>query len=102
MNGFAARYADDGLVVLAIDVKEDEGAVAAFAEQPRRHVPARARQRRLGRRRAGTRWPCRSTSGSTRTAIVRDGALGGIGPDIMARGLRTILPGVDVNRDRGR
>ena len=32
MNGFAARYADDGLVVLAIDVKEDEGTVAAFAE----------------------------------------------------------------------
>ena len=28
--------------------------------------------------------------------IVRDGALGGIGPDIMAKGLRTILPGVDV------
>jgi hypothetical protein len=28
--------------------------------------------------------------------MIRDGALGGIGPDIMARGLRTILPGVDV------
>ena len=28
--------------------------------------------------------------------IVRDGALGGIGPDIMARGLGTILPGVEV------
>jgi hypothetical protein len=28
--------------------------------------------------------------------IVRDGSLGGIGPDIMARGLRAILPGVDV------
>ena len=32
MNGFAARYADTGLVVLAIDVKEEEGVVAAFAE----------------------------------------------------------------------
>ena len=32
MNGFAARYADDGLVILAIDVKEEEGVVAAFAE----------------------------------------------------------------------
>ena len=31
MNGFAARYADKGLVVIAIDVKEEEGAVAAFA-----------------------------------------------------------------------
>ena len=29
-------------------------------------------------------------------AIVRDGALGGIGPDVMATGLETILPGVDV------
>ena len=28
--------------------------------------------------------------------IVRDGALGGIGPDIMARGLQTILPDVTV------
>ena len=28
--------------------------------------------------------------------IVRDGALGGIGPDVMATGLETILPGVDV------
>jgi hypothetical protein len=28
--------------------------------------------------------------------IVRDGALGGIGADVMARGLRSILPGVDV------
>ena len=28
--------------------------------------------------------------------IVRDGALGGIGPDVMATGLKTILPGVDV------
>jgi len=28
--------------------------------------------------------------------IVRDGALGGIGPDVMAKGRKTILPGVDV------
>jgi hypothetical protein len=30
------------------------------------------------------------------TGVVRDGALGGIGPDIMARGLETILEGVEV------
>ena len=47
MNGFAARYADDGLVVLAIDVKEEEGAVAAFAESLSATFPHRARQRRL-------------------------------------------------------
>ena len=28
--------------------------------------------------------------------IIRDGALGGIGSDVMARGLGTILPGVTV------
>ncbi len=28
--------------------------------------------------------------------IVRDAALGGIGPDVMAAGLGTILPGVTV------
>jgi hypothetical protein len=28
--------------------------------------------------------------------IVRDGALGGIGPDVMAQGLHTIVPGVTV------
>ena len=28
--------------------------------------------------------------------VVRDGALGGIGPDIMAKGLQTILPDVEV------
>ena len=33
MNRFSARHADDGLVVIAVDVKEDEGVVAAFAEQ---------------------------------------------------------------------
>jgi hypothetical protein len=28
--------------------------------------------------------------------IVRDGALGGLGPDVMATGLGSILPGVTV------
>ena len=32
MNGFAARYADTGLVVIAIDIREEEGTVAAFAQ----------------------------------------------------------------------
>ena len=96
MNGFAARYANDGLVVLAIDVKEDEGTVAAFANELNARSPSGldADGRRRGR--VGCRASCRSTSGSTRDGIVRDGALGGIGADIMARGVQTILPGVDV------
>jgi hypothetical protein len=31
-----------------------------------------------------------------RDGIIRAGALGGIGPDVMAENLSTILPGVDV------
>ena len=94
MNGFAARYADDGLVVLAIDVREDEGVVDAFARELNR------RSRSASTRRA----PPRPTWGRVALpvhfwidadGIVRDGALGGIGPDIMAEGLQTILPGRD-------
>ena len=95
MNGFSARYGDDGLVILAIDVKEDEGTVAAFANELNATFP-------LGL----------DTDGSAQAAwdalalpvhfwidtdgIIRDGALGGIGPDVMARGVATILPGVEV------
>ena len=95
MNGFAARYADDGLVILAIDVKEDEGTVAAFANELNATFP-------LGLDTDGAAaeaWDAAAlpvhfwidTDG-----IIRDGALGGIGPDIMARGVATILPGVEV------
>jgi thiol-disulfide isomerase/thioredoxin len=95
MNGYAARYESTGLVVVAVDVREDEGAVAAFATQLEALFP-------LGL----------DTDGAAADAwdaialpvhfwidaegIVRDGALGGIGPDVMARGLQTILPGVVV------
>ena len=95
MSGFAARYESTGLVVIAIDVREEEGAVAAFAEELGATFP-------LG---------LDSDGAAARTwdaialpvhfwidaeGIVRDGALGGIGPDVMARGLQTILPGVVV------
>jgi thiol-disulfide isomerase/thioredoxin len=95
MNGFAARYAEDGLVLLAIDVKEEEGAVAAFGESLDATFP-------LGLDSDGTvaeRWDAIALPVHfwiDKDGIVRDGALGGIGPDIMARGLEAILPGVDV------
>ncbi len=95
MNGFAARYADDGLVILAVDVREDEGTVASFANELGAIFP-------LGL----------DTDGSVADAwgaialpvhfwidadgIIRDGALGGIGADLMAEGLEKILPGVEV------
>ena len=95
MNGFAARYADDGLVVLAIDVKEEEGAVAAFAESLSATFP-------IGLDSDGSaqaRWGALALPVHfwiDKDGIIRDGALGGIGPDIMARGLSAIMPGVDV------
>lgn len=95
MNRFAIRHAEDGSVVVAVDVKEDEGTVAAFAERLGTTFP-------LGLDADGSaaaRWdavPLPVHSWVDSDGVVGDGALGGIGPDIMARGLRTILPGVDV------
>jgi len=95
MNGFAARYADDGLVILAIDVEEEEGAVAAFAQQLGATFP-------LGLDSDGSvaeTWDAVALPVHfwiDAEGIIRDGALGGIGPDIMAAGLGAIMPGVDV------
>jgi peroxiredoxin len=95
MNGFASRYGGDGLVILAIAVKEDEGTVAAFANESDVTFP-------LGLDSDGseqTAWdalPLPVHFWIDTKGIIRDGALGGIGPDIMARGVSTILPGVEV------
>jgi thiol-disulfide isomerase/thioredoxin len=95
MNGFALRYAKDDLAVVAIDVKEDEGTVAAFADSLAARFP-------MGLDTTGavaTAWDALVLPVHfwiDRDGIVRDGALGGIGPDIMARGLQTILPGATV------
>ncbi len=95
MNRFEARYGDKGLVILAIDVKEEEGPVAAFAESLSATFP-------LGLDLDGSaqqRWGALALPVHfwvDKDGIIRDGALGGIGPDIMARGLSTIMPGVDV------
>jgi cytochrome c biogenesis protein CcmG, thiol:disulfide interchange protein DsbE len=95
MNGYATRLANTGLVVIAIDVKEDEGTVAAFAEQLNTTFP-------LGLDADGSaaaRWDAIALPVHfwiDKDGIIRDGALGGIGPDVMAAGLRTILPGVEV------
>jgi len=95
MNGYAARYADTGLVVLAIDVREDEAVVDAFIRELNVTFP-------VGLDSDGT---AQSDWGAfalpvhywiDAEGIVRDGALGGIGPDVMAEGLESILPGVEV------
>lgn len=95
MNGFAARYADDGLVVIAVDIREDEGTVAAFVQSLEAIFP-------VGLDSDGAAQQAWGAYGLPvhfwidREGIVRDGALGGIGADIMAEGVRKILPGVVV------
>jgi thiol-disulfide isomerase/thioredoxin len=95
MNGFAARYSDKGLVVLAIDIKEEEGVVAGFAQALGATFP-------LGLDTDGhvaASWDAFALPVHfwiDADGIVRDGALGGIGADVMVHGLRSILPGVDV------
>jgi cytochrome c biogenesis protein CcmG/thiol:disulfide interchange protein DsbE len=95
MNGFATKYADDGLIVLAIDVKEEEGVVAPFAQELGATFPLGLD----GDGAASEAWDAIALPVHfwvDADGIIRDGALGGIGPDVMASGLRTILPGVDV------
>jgi thiol-disulfide isomerase/thioredoxin len=96
MNGFAARYEDTGLVVIAVDVKEAEPVVRAFADQLHVIFP-------MGLDADGSVSDAWDASAALpihfwidSAGIIRDGASGGIGPDIMADGLQTILPGVVV------
>lgn len=95
MNRFYTQYSDDGLVVLAIDVREDEGTVAAFAQGLNATFPMGLD----GDGAAQQAWEAVVLPVHfwiDKDGIVRYGALGGIGPDIMADGLRTIMPGVDI------
>ncbi len=95
MAGFAARYETTDLVVVPVDVREDEATVAAFAAKVGMTFP-------VGLDADGT---AQTAWGAValpvhfwidKDGIVRDGALGGIGPDVMAAGLGSILPGVTV------
>jgi thiol-disulfide isomerase/thioredoxin len=95
MNGYAARYSHDGLVVVAVDVRESEEAVAAFAESLNVIFPMALD----GAGEAQEAWGAYALPMHfwiDAEGIVRDGAFGGIGPDIMAEGLRAILPDVEI------
>ena len=95
MAGFAARYEDTGLVILAVDVREDEAAVTAFFKDLGVELPVGLDSDG----KASAEWAAIALPVHfwiDEEGIVRDGALGGIGPDVMARGLQTILPGVTV------
>jgi thiol-disulfide isomerase/thioredoxin len=95
MNGFAVRYADRGLVIVAVDIKEDEAAVKAFADRLHATFP-------VGLDRDGTAQQAWGAFALPvhfwvdATGVVRSGALGGIGPDLMASSLQKILPGTTV------
>jgi cytochrome c biogenesis protein CcmG, thiol:disulfide interchange protein DsbE len=95
MSGVATRYASTGLVIIAIDVREDEGTVAEFAGQVGAKFP-------FGLDADGTAqraWGAVSLPVHfwvDKTGIVRYGALGGISKDVMAKGLAQILPGVTI------
>ncbi|MEW5990089.1 MAG: TlpA disulfide reductase family protein [Chloroflexota bacterium] len=95
MSDFAARYADTGLVVIAIDVGEEEGTVAAFAQGLNSTFPIGLDAD--GAAQAG--WTADALPVHfwiDRDGIIRAGALGGIGAEAMAENLSLILPGVDV------
>lgn len=95
MNGFAARYETAGLVILAIDVREDEATISSFVEEVGAIFP-------IGLDRDGAAqdaWDAIALPVHfwvDAEGIVRDGALGGIGADLMAEGLGKIMPGVTV------
>jgi cytochrome c biogenesis protein CcmG, thiol:disulfide interchange protein DsbE len=95
MSGFAARYAENGLVVIAVDVREDEATVGAFVESVATTFDVGLDADGSAQQEWGAFvlpihfWI--DTEG-----VIRHGALGGIGPDLMAEGLQTILPGVVV------
>ena len=96
MNGFAARYADAGLVVLAIHVREGEQTVAPFISSLNVAFP-------VGLDADGSRaraWDAAALPVHyfiDAQGIVRDAAIGGIGRDVIVRGLQAILPGVTVS-----
>ena len=95
MAAFAARYANTGLVVVPVDVREDEAAVAAFTDGLGVELPTGLDKDGA----AQSAWGALALPVHfwiDKDGIVRDGALGGIGPDVMATGLGSILPGVTV------
>jgi len=95
MNGFEARNSDKGLIVVAVDIREDEGTVASFATRLNTRFPIGLDADGAAQR-AWATYALPIHFWIDRTGIVRAGALGGIGRDVMAANLAKILPGVNV------
>jgi cytochrome c biogenesis protein CcmG/thiol:disulfide interchange protein DsbE len=99
MTGFEARYAASGLAVVLVDVREDAPTVKAFLASLK--VPLPAGLDTTGA--AAQAW--RATALPMHfwidsSGIVRYGAVGSVGPDLMAKGLGAILPGVTATASR--
>jgi cytochrome c biogenesis protein CcmG, thiol:disulfide interchange protein DsbE len=95
MNGFSVRYANTGLVVVAVDIAEDETSVKAFAEGLKATFPIGLDPKAQAQKTWGA-FALPVHFWIDKDGIVRAGALGGIGPDIMAASLQKILPGTTV------
>ena len=95
MNAYATRFADKGLTIIAVDVREDSATAATFAQELNATF-AVALDPDGSAERAWRVAALPTHFWIDATGIIRDGALGGLGPDVMAQGLSTILPGVDL------
>jgi hypothetical protein len=95
MNGFSARYAANGLVVIAVDITEDEATVASFAQTLDVRFPIGLD----GDGVAQQTWAAFALPihfWIDKEGIIQAGALGGVGADVFATNLGKILPGVKV------
>jgi len=95
MTGYANRYASNGLVVIAVDVGEDEGAADAFTDGLGATFPVGLDADGS----AAKRWGALTLPVHfwiDKDGIIRDAAPGGVGPDAMNKALEKIMPGVRV------
>ncbi len=95
MSGFAVRYAEAGLVVIAVHVKEDAATVKPFVDALDVAFPV-ALDADGSRAKAWDAVALPVHYWIDTSGVIRDAALGGLGPDQMARSLAAILPGVTI------
>lgn len=95
IEALAARYGPNGLVAVAIDVREDAATVAGLVDGLHLTLP-------VGLDTEGTAQAAWRAAALPvhywidASGTVRYGAIGAIGPDVMVTGLRSVLPGVTV------
>jgi thiol-disulfide isomerase/thioredoxin len=95
MESFALRYGYTGLEVVTVHEKDDPAAVRALVDELGISFPVGLDPDGV----AGRDWRAIALPihfWVDRDGIVRDGALGGVGPVAMASGLQAILPGIEV------